>query len=49
MREKGIDKYANVQTTLCTQYANKNEVELQFSRKRELCWTIKGQDKEDDE
>ena len=35
MREKGINKYANAQITMCTQYTNNNVVLLEFSRKRE--------------
>ena len=35
MREKGIDKYANAQTTICTQYTNNNIVTTESSRKPE--------------
>ena len=36
MREKeGIDKYANAQTEIRTQYTNKNEAAIEFSRRRE--------------
>ena len=35
MRVKEIDKYANAQATMCTQYTTNNAVALDFSRERE--------------
>ena len=53
MRENGIDKYANAQTTMGTQYINNNVVAKGCSRKPELqersldylCSILKGQDR----
>ena len=35
MREIGIDKYVNAQTTKCTEYKSNNMVAIEFSRRRE--------------
>ena len=35
VREKGIDKYANAQTTMCTQSTNNNVVAIVYSRRQE--------------
>ena len=60
MIQKGIDQYANAQTTMCTQYTNNNVIAIESSRKREhkhltsersidcLCSTIKAQNKAHD-
>ena len=35
MREKGVDRCSNAETTMCTQYTNNNVVAIEFSRRWE--------------
>ena len=59
MRAKRIDQYAKVQTTICTQLTLKSQESSRESENTNiilkehsldyLCWTVKGQDKTNEE
>ena len=45
MRRKGIDKYANAQTTMKSQQSSRKIIQLHQRFLDYFCWTIKGKTK----